>query len=248
MKNEIIDLKNKFLLIKNSGWIKSIKENWGGIGLTFEALLGLNNNDFEIPDYNGIELKTKRAYSNTSITLFSYAPEGPSYHEVERIKNLYGYPDSILKRYNVLNTSISANEQTKVGLNYYFKLQIDRNKEKIFLLVYDLNKNLIENSVYWDFDALRQKVYRKLKYLAIAKALVRREGKEEYFKFYKLTVYKLKSFDDFIDALDNGIIRISFKIGVFRDEKNKGKIHDHGTSFNIAENSLKKVYDIIDVY
>ncbi len=223
MKSEIIDLKNKFLLIKNSGWIKSIRSDWGGIGLTFEALLGINKNDLEIPDYNGIELKAKRAYSNTNITLFNYAPEGPHYHEVERIKNLYGYPDSVLKHYNVLNTSVSSNVQSKVGLNYYFKLRVDRNKEKIFLLVYDLNKNLIEDSVYWDFDTLREKVYRKLKYLAIAKALVKSEYSKEYFKFCRLTIYKLKGFDDFINALSNGVIQISFKIGVFRDEKTREK-------------------------
>ena len=57
-------LNNKFNSIKNMGWIQSIKKGSSGIGLTFEHLIGINENEFEIPDFNGIELKTKRSKSN----------------------------------------------------------------------------------------------------------------------------------------------------------------------------------------
>lgn len=245
MKNEVQKLKQKFISIKKMGWIKSIRRGWGGIGITFEHLLGNNENDFEIPDYNGIELKTKRAYSISNITLFSCAPEGPHYHEIERIKDLYGYPDSICKEYKVLNTAVVANDITKVGLHFYFKLRIDRQENKIFLLVFDSNKNIIEDIVYWNFDTLYEKLYRKLNYMALAKALVKRKNKEEYFKYYKLIVYKLKCFEGFLNAIESGKIKISFKISVFREGKYKGNIYDHGTSFNINENDLLEIYDII---
>lgn len=245
MEKTIKILNKKFACIKNMGWVKSIRKGWGGIGITFEHLLGNNENDFEIPDYNGIELKTKRAYSNSNISLFSCAPVGPHYHEIERIKNLYGYPDSICKSYRVLNTAVVANEITKVGLYFYFRLKVDRNKKKIFLVIFDSNRRLIEDNVYWDFNTLYEKLYRKLKYMALAKALVKRKNKEEFFKYYKLTIYHLKDFKSFLEAVENGKIKISFKIGVFRDGKYKGKIHDHGTSFNINENDLLEIYSII---
>ena len=58
--NNIDLLINKFNNIKNMGWVSSIKKGSAGIGLTFEHLIGVNENEFEIPDFNGIELKTKR--------------------------------------------------------------------------------------------------------------------------------------------------------------------------------------------
>ena len=44
------------------------------------------------PDYNGIEIKTRRAYSKSAITLFNAVPDGKAPFEVERLKNTYGYP------------------------------------------------------------------------------------------------------------------------------------------------------------
>lgn len=245
MDLEIKKLNQKFILIKNMGWIKSIRKGWGGIGITFEHLLGNNENDFEIPDYNGIEIKTRRAYSKSNITLFNCAPEGPHYHEIERLKDLYGYPDSVCRNFKVLNTKVNANEITKVGLFFFFQLKIDRVAKKIFLLVYNSKKILIEDIVYWDFDTIYTKLYRKLKYMALAKALVKRKDKEEYFKYYKLTIYKLKSFENFLAALEKGKISISFKISVYRDGKYKGKIYDHGTSFNLNEENLLEIFDKI---
>lgn len=245
MTKAIKELYEIFDSIKRMGWVKSIRNDWGGIGRTFEHLLGSNENNFEIPDYNGIEIKTKRAYSSSNITLFSCAPEVPHYHEIERLRNLYGYPDSIDKNYKILNTSVCCNEISKVGLYFYFKLKIDKHKKKIFLLIFDSYKNLIEDKVYWDFDTLYEKLYRKLEYMALAKALVKRKNKEEFFKFYKLTIYKLKSFDTFINCINNGEIKISFRIGIYKSGKYKGKIYDHGTSFNISETNLTKIYDLI---
>lgn len=66
-------LKNKFETIKKLGWIKSIRKGSTGIGATFEKLLGINENSFEIPDFDGIEIKTKRNYSNSFTSLFNYS-------------------------------------------------------------------------------------------------------------------------------------------------------------------------------
>lgn len=108
MHNQILELKEKFYNVKKMGWIKSDTNNTSGIGNTFERLIGIENNELEIPDFKTIEIKTKTQYSDAYTLLFSCTPTGPHYHEVERLKDLYGYPDSILKNYNVLNTSISV--------------------------------------------------------------------------------------------------------------------------------------------
>jgi len=49
-------------------------------------------------------------------------------------------------------------------------LEVDRKKEQIRLNIYDIKKNLIDNSTYWDFDIIKEKLYRKLQVLAIIKA------------------------------------------------------------------------------
>ena len=139
MDKQIKKLNEEFIKIKEKGWIKSLNKGSNGIGFTFEGLLGIQKNELEIPDYNGIELKTRRYSSTSYIILFSSKPEGKYYHEVQRIKDKYGYPHSKFKNYKVLNNSVYANKVNKIGKNYYFKLDVDREQRKIYLLIYDKN-------------------------------------------------------------------------------------------------------------
>lgn len=122
MQKEIFNLYEQFINIKRRGWIESIRKGNNGVGLTFEHLLGIPQNELEIPDYNGIEIKTKRMSSRSYIILFSSTPTGPNYHESEIIKNRYGYPHKLLPQYNVLNNSVYANRINKIGCKFYFKL------------------------------------------------------------------------------------------------------------------------------
>lgn len=245
---KIDDLKKLFYEVKRKGWIEGCGCNYGSVGNTFEKMLGIQPNELEIPDFNNIEIKTKTKYSDSYTALFNCTPTGPHYHEVERLKNIYGYPDIRFKEYNVLNVSIYSKCKRKVGIKFYFELKVDKANKKIFLLIYDKYKKIIENEVYWDFDILEEKLYRKLKYLAYVKAIKKKINNKEYFKYYKMKIYRLKNFDTFINLIDEGIIRITLKIGIFRDEKKLGKIHDHGTSFCIQEEDLDKLYDLIDIF
>ena len=133
MEKQFKELNKKFVQIKNMGWIKTIRSGSTGIGATFEALIGTNENNLEIPDYNDIEIKTKRNYSKSYTTLFNCTPEGPHYYEVERLREKYGYPDKILKECKVINNSIFCNNKTKVNSHYYFQLSINRMEEQILL-------------------------------------------------------------------------------------------------------------------
>ena len=125
-------------------------------------------------------------------------------------------------------------------------IKVDQQNKKILLYIFDLQGHLIENDVYWDFDTLSKKLYRKLKALAFIKALHKFINYEEYFKYYEMKIYMLKDFDTFISLIEQGIIRITFKIEVFKTGKRKGQIHDHGTSFDIEECNLLKLYDLYE--
>ena len=244
---EVENLKTKLQKINNMGWIENKFKGYGGAGNTFENLIGITQNELEIPDFNGIEIKTKRMYSRSNISLFNCVPDGPHYHEIERLKDLYGYPDYILKNYNVLRADVSAIELRKVGLFFYFKLKVNWETKKLLLLIYDHKAEIIEDFVYWDFDTIEEKLYRKLKYLALIKVNVKRFNQKDFFKYEKIKFYKLKDFKTFMKSIENGKITVKFNIGVYRSSKKEGQIHDHGTCFNINEKDLIEIYDNIEV-
>lgn len=243
----ITNLKNKFIKIKSGGWHKSIRKGSTGVGATFEHLLGIEENDLEFPDFDGIEIKTKRDNSISYTSLFNYTPEGPHYYEIDRLRNKYGYLDYKLRKYLVINNSIFCNKKTPIGYKYYFLLKVDRAKQKIFLYVFDIHMNLLENDVYWDFDTLEEKLYRKLNFVAFVSAKNKFIDGNEYFYYHKLTIYKIKNFNTFIDLIEKGIVTIKFKIGVYYEGKKIGQIHDRGTSFDIKGYNFNKLFDICEI-
>lgn len=242
MDKIIKDFSNKFEKIKKLGWVESLETGYGSVGRTFENLLGCNENSLEIPDYNGIEIKTKLSKRNLYITLFSCKPESQFYKDTERIKNNFGYYDKQFKNCKILNNCVFCNKTTVIGNKYIFKLKIDRINKKIFLHVYNLDGKLIDNYSYWDFDTIEEKLYRKLRIIAHVKAISKKINNQQYFKYYKVDMYKIKDFKTFIDLIEDDIIRINFKVGIYRKGKKKGLTYDHGTGFDIKEIDLPKLY------
>lgn len=58
-----------------------------------------------------------------------------------------------------------------------------------------------------------------------------------------MKVYSLKSFEEFIRLLEQGIIRVNFKLNIKTTGDKIGQIHDHGTSFDILEQDINKLYN-----
>lgn len=245
MDDAIRDLKKKFNAIRKMGYIKSGRKGSTGIGKTFEDLIEKKEDVLSLPDYRGIEIKTKRGYSKREITLFNAAVSGKDSYESRRIKDIYGYPDRQNPDFKVLNCSFVCNKVTLVANKYYFKLKIDYKKEKIYLTICDRFYNILESDAYWDFNTLKNKLYAKLNYLALIKAWPNKINGETYYKYYDLKIYKLISFEKFIKLIEEGKIRVSFKISTIRDGTRKGETCDHGTSFAIKEENLDELFDRI---
>lgn len=241
MRQEIKILKQEFKKIKKIGWIKGMAEGTGNIGLTFEKLLGKEQENFEIPDYLGIELKTHKKYSNSYTTLFNATPDGKYLFEIKRLQQLYGYPDRVLKYCKVLHGEVNACEKKKIGLYYFYKLEINYREEKVYLCIYH-NSRLIDKETFWTFTLLKEKLERKLSILAYIDAEEKIMQKEIYFRYLSLNIYCLRDFSHFLKLLERGQIQIVFTIGVFRKGEKKGKIHDHGTAFRIQKKDLCKLF------
>ncbi len=234
--DDLIKLTNKII---NKGWIKSSCNGYGSSGITFEKEIGIETNNFEIPDFNGIEIKTKISKKESHFTLFCCAPDGYLF-EIKRIYETYAH-----KRYDnsvVFNLSVYTYKKVCYYGNYY-KLKVDKENQKIVLMIYDKNDNVIDDKISWSFDIIKEKVERKIKKLFIVYGEKQYINNKLYFRYKRYYCYVLKSFDCFMNALEKGIIRISFSIGTFINGKRKGQIYDHGTMFNINSKYLLHIYN-----
>lgn len=241
--DSIRELRKRFLEIRRMGYVESVRGGSTGVGATFEALLGKSEDKLQLSDFRGIEIKTKRSYSKSLISLFNVSPKGEDEVEVRRIRDKYGYPDKKDKNLKRFGAKIGADEIVKVGLFYKFQLKVDRAKERVILCVYDWNDVCIDESSYWDFEVLREKLIHKLSVLALIKAWPNKIGGVEHFKYYKMNVYLLRDFDSFIEALEEGKVKVSFKIGNHYDSDRYGEVQAHGVGFAIAEEDLDKIFE-----
>lgn len=235
--------KNIENLINPDKWIKSTEKGSAAVGLTLESLLGKEKENFEIPDYHGIEIKCKYSTSENYINLFSAAPDSYLF-EIKRLVNNYGYPSNDFPEYKVLNVSVLGNRKTKLPSGYYFKLSVNWKTKQLVLNVYNQNQSLIDCDCSWSFDMLKEKIERKLSSLAFIKAERKWNEIEKavYFKYNEVNFYKLKSFNRFVSLLEMGKIRVMFKIGIYKKGPKKGKIYDHGTSFAIKDCNLEDLF------
>jgi len=240
MKN-ILKLNEEFKRIKKLGFTKTILNGSGGVGRTFEYLLGKSVDVSDNPDYEGIEIKCRRSYTKALISLFNATLDSEE-NAINKIVNKYGYPDYMLRSCKVLSAKFNSKEKTRVGFNYKFSLKVNRNEEKIMLLVYDKNDNLIDDTYSWSFKLLEQKLAKKLKLLAIVLASRKFVDNIEYFHYLTIRFYELKEFNHFIDLLDSGDIWIEMKVGVYHSGDRIGIINDKGTSFKIEYNNIEKLF------
>ena len=245
MTEDVLKLKTNFEKIKSIGWIKTKRNGSTGVGYTFEKLLNLEENSLEIPDYNSIEIKTQRIKSNSYVSLFNAAPDGNCLFSIEKLRNNYGYPDKVLKIYKVIHCDIFGDRLKNLGSKYKIKLKIDWINQEIQAVILDNCLQIANNEISWSFTLLKEKLLRKMNYLAFIRADNKFINDVEYFKYTQLNIYKLKSFDKFVELIEKGIIKVTIKIGVVRYGEHKGKTDNHGTGFSISRQDLTKLYDEI---
>ena len=244
LDKKIREFQKEFIRIKKMEYVKTVRSGSTGVGATFEYFLGKNEDSFEIPDFDGIEIKTRRSYSKAYITLFNAVPTGSHFHETKRLRDCYGYPCKSDKYLKELYAEVFANCVTKVGLWYYFRLFVDWEHTRLILLIYDYKKDLIDEATYWDFDILREKLERKLQVLALVKAWPNHINGTEYFKYYKMNIFLLRDFKSFLLAIEKGFIKLSLKIGSYESSDKYGMVKEHGVGFSIREEDLLEVFDI----
>ncbi len=242
MNSDILALKEKLDKIKNLGWTECENKNKSVTGKTLENLLEINPDNFEIPDYNTVEIKSKVSKRENYIDLFCATPD--SYVlETKRLYDKYGYLDS--NNYKILNFVLYGEFLKPINNEYSARLRIDYKNKKVIMEVYNKDNELIDNLSSWSFELLEEKLSRKLNYVCFVEGDKKFSHNTLYVRYDKYKFYKLKKFSDFIQLLKRGQIRISFTLGVYKSGIKSGKMHDHGTQFSIRKENLKLLFDEI---
>lgn len=242
--NSIQELTDKFLQIKAKGFVPNTRPNNkdGGIGNTLEDLLGIQENNLTQADFKDIEIKSQRLFNSSYITLFSKAPTHPK-RANNYLRETFGevrqeeHSDK-----KILYASIFAHRPSTVYDKYKMSLQINHNQQRLYLIVTDLNNNILSNDIYWDFQTL-QRATQKLKNLLLAFADTQTQNDQKYHHFTKAQLYLNFNFDKFLIELQNGSIMFDIRIGVYNSGKSYGKTHDHGSGFRIKKENFHLLYN-----
>ncbi len=244
--NEVIEkLKMQMQEINKKGWITISDNDLGACGNTFERLLNKEKDNFPWPDYYGIEIKVIKNNSRGKIHLMNSTPDGDYLYPIKRIIESIGYPDKEMAQFRVFNVEVDCKEYKKLCYGKKIILHINREEEKLELIGYNHLNEKLDIGVSWSFDLLRKSLYTKLEYLAIVRADEKYTMGVRMCRFNELHVFKLKSFEKFLWLLENGVIKVNFKIGVFKSGKRIGQIHDRGTDFSINYSYLNNLFDKI---
>lgn len=247
MEENILKLNNEFERIKNMGWIEEKKQYIGASGYTFEALLKKKADDFPLPDYGNIEIKTISKNKKTSLHLFGLTPDGDYLFPIKRIISKLGIPYKDNEELRYFYVTFNAKEYSNLALERKGKIKVNHEMNKIELQVINNESKDIGIGISWSLNYLKKRLIIKLSYLAIVTVSLCRICGKRYYHYDKINYYKLKEFDIFIKLIEQGIIDISFKIGVYKSGPKKGMYYDHGTSFSINIKDINKLYDEITI-
>jgi hypothetical protein len=248
IRTQKYELFKKFSEIRKKGWIESMRNGSTGIGYTLEYLLNIEENSLPIADYNGIEIKAMRILSKKRIHLFNAEPDGDFLFPNERILKYVGYPSKKNPNYKVFLSAAYGNGYTNIGYSKKVRLFVDRKKEKINFIVVDRKYRKLPVNVSWSFTFIKSKIEQKIKNLAVIKTEHKFINNKEYFYYKYIEFYEIKSFDTFLKLIEDGTIKVCFKISVFADGIKEGQIDNHGTDFSIKEDDLEKLYTKINIF
>ncbi len=247
MKENFYTLKNEFKKINKLGWVKAQSHGSGNVGITFESLLGKERENLPIADYKGIEIKTSiEKYSRPYITLFSCSPDGKYIFQTQILKEKYGTNSLELPKYKIFYARVTANKLTRIN-KYYMKIEINYTNKTIVLKIFNTALELIDEDCFWNFTTLKEKLDKKMKYLAYIIAEKKYTTNKVYFYYKNIAFYKIKKFEDFLSLISNGTIKICFKVGIYKKGQKLGKTYDHGTGFEINKEEILKLYKKIDI-
>lgn len=233
-------VKAEFERIRGLGYVLSVRpdaiKNDGAVGNTFESLLGVSENNLRDPDFEGWECKSQRQHTSSAASLFTRKPDFPVKAD-NYMREEWGMPDKEYPQIKVLRTSIYAHRWAEVYKKYRMKLEVSESENKLKMLLCDLDLNILDDSVYWFLDSLKE-ASSKLENTIVVKAEEKVIDGKIHFRYLEGGQACIGfSFDRCIQLIKDGRARYDHRLGVYRTGPNKGKAHNHGGGIRLVKPS-----------
>lgn len=222
-------------------WIPSSRIHNTGIGKTLEDLILKQEDNLSLPDLDGLEIKSQRLNSKSLVTLFTKSPTFPRGANTY-LREKYGTEENTHK---IIHTTIYGNKINNYKEKFGFKAEVDRINQKLNLNIYDnIGIELEKNKIHWSFQNLQNK-FKKIESIGYVTAAHKIKDGTEYFRFENITLLLEPTFENLINNLENGLIAIDLRLGIYRSGKRQGKTHDHGTGFRIKKENFDKLFNTV---
>jgi hypothetical protein len=221
-------LVEKLEEIRNNGYIKTHRAHDTGVGKTLEDLLGIAENNLQVPDVGEVELKGQRIESGSMLTLVTKSPEPRGVNR--RLFDRYRYKDED-GLYN-LHSTVYGSRINPQGFKVTFK------EDKLVLDNWD---NIMAS---WPMSVFDKVLKSKAEKILLAFAETRGKPRTNSESFHYIEAYLLSDLDQerFKTAIAKGRLKVDIRIGVYRSGKRKGQYHDHGTAFRINKRDFLELF------
>ncbi|WP_368395760.1 MvaI/BcnI family restriction endonuclease [Streptococcus gallolyticus] len=205
-------------------------------GDTLESLLGIQTNNSQEADFEGIiELKSKSA--KTLDTLFTLRPnfEGTPVAEFEpndrsrvsAFARLYGYDSDKHLGYKSLYITIGSEENPQNNQGFY--LEVNDRDSIVELRKQENKKNIL--AAFWTFKVLEEELHKKHPATLWVKVESKMDGKIAQFKYVEAELTRSPQFMTFLSLIKSGAITYDWRGYTTPAGKYVGK--NHGNAWRI---------------
>lgn len=222
------------------------------VGDTLEALLGINTNNRNDADYNGlIEVKAKGG-TRTLDTLFTLRPqfegtrvaayETSDRKRVSAFARIYGYESDAHPGYNSLYITIGSIDAPQNNQGFY--LHVNDEEREVNIVWRDTYTGKQEIAAYWSFDDLRQQLYLKHPSTLWVTAESREICGMVQFKYNEIEFSRAPQFTTFLSLIKAGVITYDWRGYTSKEGRYVGK--NHGNAWRIKPYAKSDLFGEIE--
>ena len=169
----------------------------------------------------------------------------------EWMRNQWGKQNPRYPHHKMLFTSLFHHRESKVYNRWLMRLELNYNSKKLFLVVKNLDGELVDKSIFWNFDTLERECLRKLQNILLAHDVGERvtaNGTAKEFRYEFATLYSGFEFRRFLDLMVNGKVQYDHRMDTYTEKsKTPGKLHNRGGAFRMKKGSFYELFDEVTV-